>query len=482
MSRKVSAELDSLMADLLGEERTLFFAQIGRQFPHTIRFNPLKGSSDELADFLREQGFEFEGLPGFENIFRIQYQPYPIGKSLSHFLGHIYVQDTSSMIPPLVLDVQPGERVLDLSAAPGSKTTQMAGMMLNSGVIIANDIVMKRLRALANNLQRMGVLNTAIFKWYGEQYGNQYYETFDKILLDPACSGLGTLHKSPEVLSWWTPDHCMRLAKSQKALLISAIKALRPGGRICYSTCTLTPEENEEVIDFALTNFPVVLESIDLPGLKSRPGLTEFRERRYHKHLSRALRLYPFENESEGFFLARIRKTESLGSAESTRRQRKPVSLPFVSYKTSPLKKYLEYLLQQFDFPKDIFKQFAFLFSKNIVALSREFQSFPLLSKPINLGLTVARPMTVGAKLTTEGCHLWGMQARRMSIQLPDLATVEKFVNRGVLDVTAPGKGQAVVRYKNLILGYGTIESGKLKSQFPRADWPFSLTDVRKHS
>ena len=190
---------------------------------------------------------------------------------------------------------------------------------------------MKRLRALGSNLERLGVVNTAIFKLFGEQFGTQYFELFDRVLLDPACTGLGTLHKSPEILSWWTPRHCERMASGQRNLIISAIKALRPGGVLCYSTCTLTPEENEEVIDFALNELPVELEKISLSPLKVRPGLTKYNGKVYDSTLEKTCRVYPFENGTEGFFIARLRKTGKMNTSKSGPRQK--IRPPFLALK-----------------------------------------------------------------------------------------------------------------------------------------------------
>ncbi|NOX38389.1 MAG: NOL1/NOP2/sun family putative RNA methylase [Calditrichaeota bacterium] len=473
---QVSPELDRLFENLLGSEKEKIYGQIGQQLAHAIRFNPLKGPVDAQAELLKEQGFGFEPLEGLPNIYRITHQPYPIGKSLSHFVGHIYVQDVASMIPPLVLDPQPGEWVLDMSAAPGSKTTQMAAMMANQGVILANDVVMKRIRALINNLQRMGVTNTVVFKWFGEQFGNQYFEQFDRVLLDPACSGLGTLHKNPEVLSWWTPNHCIRLASSQRNLIISAIKALKPGGILTYSTCTLTPEENEEVIDFALNHFPVALEPIHLPGLKTRPGLTQFEGRRYHPDLQKAVRLYSFENDTEGFFIARLRKLEGL-EPPRLKKPRQALRMEFLTARTSPVKKYLDFLTRQFDFPRETFERFVYQYQRRIVALSRDVASFPFYGKPVQMGLVLAHIMSQGAKLTTEGAQLLGHQARKMVVDLPDLTMLQAFVNRQEVDLPVPGKGQVLVRYRGLVIGYGLADGGRLKSQFPKGEWPFHLVD-----
>ncbi len=474
-NRRISPELDALLTGLVGEERHRIYQNIGRAYPHTIRFNPLKGDVSAQAALLQEEGFQFEPHPALPNVFRIRFQPFPIGKSLSHFLGHIYVQDLSSMIPPLVLDPQPGEQVLDLSAAPGSKTTQMAALMANQGVVVANDVAMKRLRGLMTNLERMGVINTAVFKWYGEQYGNAYFEQFDRVLVDPACSGLGTLHKNPEVLGWWTPAHCDRLSRSQRSLLISAIKAVRPGGVVVYSTCTLTPQENEAVVSHVLAHYPVELETISLPGLASHPGLTAFEGQGFHPQLERAIRIYPFENESEGFFVARLRKTEAMPTPSRHSRTKSVERLAFLTAHTAPAKKYLDYLCRHFGIPEKALSPFRFLMGKSLYVVSAELAAFPFQARPLQMGLMMAHLLKQAAKLTTGGAHLLGPYATRQVVDLPDLASVQGFVNRQPLNLTVEGRGQVLVRYRGSMIGYGLVEAGRLKSQFPKAEWPFHL-------
>jgi NOL1/NOP2/sun family putative RNA methylase len=477
MSYKPSPELQDLMDQLLGSEKEAFFASVGEQLPHTIRFNNLRGEISQLKGFMEEQGFHLEQFPGLEEIYRLTYQPYPIGKSLSHFLGHFYVQDIASMLPPVVLQPQAGDIILDVSAAPGSKTTQMAVMMENRGMILANDIVQKRLRALINNLQRLGIVNTAVVKNYGESFGNQYFETFDKILLDPACSGLGTLHKSPEVLSWWTPNHCTRLASGQRALISSAIKALKPGGTLVYSTCTLTVEENEEIVDHALNEFPVALERFDLLGLTSRPGITEFKGKSYHPSLAQAKRLYPFENQTEGFFVARLRKTGSM-EKKSFRKEKPALNFNFIPDSKSPVKKYLDMLSQHFDINRKLFSDYRYYIDKNITAVTPEIANFPFKSKPIKSGLTIAHTLTQAAKLTTEGAQLFGTAAGKNVLDLPDLPTLENFVNRKDINMQTDANFQVMIKHRELIIGYGLAENGKFKSQFPKAEWPFRLVQT----
>lgn len=477
MESKIPRELDRLFDTLLGADKRLLYEQIGQKLPHHIRFNPLKGPLEAQQALFREQGFEFEPLPGQPGIFRILHQPYPIGKSLSHFLGHIYVQDTASMIPALILNPRPGDWVLDMAAAPGSKTTQMGTMMENRGVILANDVASKRLRALSQNLQRMTLCNGVLYKWYGEQFGNAYFEMFDRVLLDPGCSGLGTLHKNPEVLGWWNWNYCERLAVRQRNLITSAIKALRPGEILTYSTCTLTPIENEAIVDFALREFPVEVVPIELPGIRTWPGLTEFEGTTYHPSLARTLRMYPLDNITEGFYVACLRKTDSLKPP----RMKKPITptpMGFLSRKNSPVKKYLDYLTEHFRIPESVWQSYVYLMGTNSITFcSREMEAFPFYARPLQAGLPLVATMDRGAKLTTEGCHLIGQHAQQHVIDIEDLPTLQRFVNREEVDIPVEGKGQIIVRYRGCVIGYGLADGGRLKSQFPKAEWPFRLVD-----
>jgi len=414
-----------------------------------------------------------ELFPGFGDVYRVLSQPYPIGKSLSHFLGHFYVQDIASMLPARALSPQPNELVLDMSAAPGSKTTQMADIMQNQGLIFANDIVPKRLRALINNLQRMGIINTAAIRSYGESIGNQYFEIFDRVLLDPACSGLGTLHKSPEILSWWTPRHCTRMAANQRSLIFSAIKALKPGGILVYSTCTLSPEENEEVIDFALQQLPVQILDLELPELICRPGLTRFGQKKFDPRLEKCRRIYPFENQTEGFFLAKLQKTT--GMELKSQKNWQPISLNYISDKTSPVKKYLDYFSQHFNISREVFAGLKYQIKSDITVVSPELARFTFYSKPFKTGLSMARPMTHIGKLTTEGIHFLGAYIQKNKVNLDDLRILENFVNRESTGLVSPGELQTALFYQNIPIGYGLTEQGKFKSQFPKAEWPFNV-------
>ncbi|MCX8015173.1 MAG: NOL1/NOP2/sun family putative RNA methylase, partial [candidate division WOR-3 bacterium] len=213
--------------------------------------------------------------------------------------------------PPIVLNPKPDEKILDVAAAPGSKTTQIAQMMNNTGLIVANDISQKRLNALIFNIERMGVINTVVIRRTGQSLGHILANYFDKVLLDAPCSLEGIVASTPKTLDKWTESSIKRLSKIQKGLINSAFKCLKPNGILVYSTCTFAPEENEEVIDYLISsNANAICEPIIIANLKTRPALLEWRSKVFNDQVKNCVRIYPQDNNCEGFFVAKIRKAK----------------------------------------------------------------------------------------------------------------------------------------------------------------------------
>jgi len=271
----------------------------------SIRVNTLKISIKELKNKLKD--WELTQIPWCREGFWIKHKTLErrdIGNLPEHYLGYFYIQEAASMIPPVVLNPKSNDLVLDMCASPGSKTTQLASMMENKGIIIANDISHDRLASLGINLQRCGVSN-AIITLSKAQYFNL---KFDKILLDAPCSGTGAIRKSLKTLLTWNPNSIKRLSNLQKKLIITAFNCLKDKGILVYSTCSVEPEENEEVIDFLLKKFKnAKLEEIKLK-IKRSPAILEFENKKYSKEIKKCLRIWPQDNDTEGFFIAKIKK------------------------------------------------------------------------------------------------------------------------------------------------------------------------------
>ena len=209
------------------------------------------------------------------------------------------------MLPPVVLGPQPGENILDMAAAPGSKATQIAMYMKNTGVLVANDITADRLSSLGINIQRCGVRNAVITKAYGNHIKGMQ---FDKILLDAPCSGTGTIRKSLKTLLIWNPDMVKRLAQQQQKLLQHAFGILKPGGTIVYSTCTMEPEEDEGVVGaFLEKHKDAELQEIKL-DIRRSPPVMEFDGVTFNPEVKKCLRIWPQDNDTGGFFVAKLLK------------------------------------------------------------------------------------------------------------------------------------------------------------------------------
>ena len=266
----------------------------------SIRVNTLKISVDKLKKRFK---LKLKQIPWCEEGFFVDVTK-DLGNLIEHTLGYFYVQEAASMIPAIVLDPKKNDTVLDMCAAPGSKTTHLANLMCNSGLIIANDPQFKRIKALAINLQRCGVSNTVVSLMDAIRIKNL---KFDKILLDAPCSGTGTIRKSLGTIQIWNENKIKKFANVQKKLILTAYDNLKDNGTLVYSTCSLEPEENEEVVDFLLQNRKCKLEDIKL-NIKRSNAILEFNNKKYNPDVKKCLRLWPQDNDTEGFFVAKIRK------------------------------------------------------------------------------------------------------------------------------------------------------------------------------
>lgn len=273
-----------------------------REFFWSVRSNTLKISVEDLEKKFKEKDYQLERIPWIKEGFWIKSEE-NLSKSLEHVLGYYFIQNASSMIPSLVLDPKPGETVLDLCASPGAKTTHIAALMSNTGLIVANDITYKRLKALRGNLQRCGVLNAVVNKTFGENFWKSSLK-FGKILLDIPCTGTGSLN--PRIFRETSFSSIRTLSKLQKNILTSASKCLEENGELVYSTCSLEPEENEENIDFAVKELGLTTEEIG-QKIPFKLAMTEWEGKRYDDSVANSVRIIP-TNKTEGFFICKLRK------------------------------------------------------------------------------------------------------------------------------------------------------------------------------
>ena len=280
------------------------------QRPVTIRTNSLKIRRRDLAQALINRGVNLDPVGKWSKVGLVIYSAQvPLGATPEYLAGHYILQGASSLLPVMALAPQENEKVLDMAAAPGGKTTHIAALMRNSGLLYANDANKKRCKAVVGNLHRLGITNTVVCSMDGRKI-HTAMKGFDRVLLDAPCSGTGVIAKDPSVKTGKDHKDIKLCSHMQKELILSAIDALdansKTGGYLVYSTCSILPEENESIVEYALKKRQVKVVDTGLDfGVE---GFTKFRDFRYHPSLSLTKRYYPHTHNMDGFFVAKLKK------------------------------------------------------------------------------------------------------------------------------------------------------------------------------
>ncbi|UUE59415.1 16S rRNA (cytosine(1407)-C(5))-methyltransferase RsmF [Pectobacterium aroidearum] len=305
------AEFLDTMRDIMPSSLSMadFIAACQRPLRRSIRVNTLKISVEAFLRLVQPYGWQLEPIPWCQEGFWLlnaEEENMRLGNTLEHLSGLFYIQEASSMLPVSALfhRNEALETVLDVAAAPGSKTTQIAARLDNKGAIVANEYSASRVKVLHANISRCGVSNTAMTHFDGRVFGAALPEYFDAILLDAPCSGEGVVRKDPAAMSLWSRESITEIAATQRDLILSAFHALKPGGVMIYSTCTLNKQENQQVCHWLQAQFPDACEFESLRDLftDAERATTE----------DGFLHVFPQIYDSEGFFVARLRKTASV--------------------------------------------------------------------------------------------------------------------------------------------------------------------------
>ena len=273
----------------LGSEYPAFLESLERPRAVALRFNPMKGERPVLPFVGAPVPWEPEGF-----YYDPQTRP---GLHVYHEAGVYYLQEASAMAPVALLDPKPGERVCDLCAAPGGKTTQIAGRMLGRGFLVCNEINPKRAKILSRNIERMGVANALVTNEHPETLASRFPGFFDRVLVDAPCSGEGMFRKEEAAVTDWSQETVQMCARRQREILDSAARLVRPGGRLVYSTCTFAPEEDEETVAAFLEAHPEFApEPVEAPWFVSGENAS--------------YRMWPHKLLGEGHFAAVLRKIQ----------------------------------------------------------------------------------------------------------------------------------------------------------------------------
>lgn len=467
VSNKIYDYLNKLFSQ---KEIDKYLEIISNESTQYIRINPLKTKSQKLINELKENyNIVCEEVLNFPFALKItQDENSLLGKTLEHILGEYYIQSLSSMFPPLILNPKSNEKVLDLCASPGSKTTQLAELMNNKGELLANDNVLNRIRVLSFNLERMNVINTGIIQFKGEWLSKIYDNYFDKILVDAPCTGLGIIQKKGEISNWWSIDKAKQLSELQYQLLVSAIKMLKVGGEIVYSTCTLTVEENEKVIDKILAKYPVETVSIELPVDASKPFLS-YDEQNFNEQILNGKRILPWKINSEGFFLIKLRKIDETKPQEKfvLKKPYSPIKNSVVSY--NKIKNQLYRLSDLFGINEDALKKYKYILKTNDINFVSEDWSLEPLNIFHRIGIKLGMKDNYNEfTFDSIAAQLFQNEITQNIFQIDNKVELKIYLSGGTIKNFPTGSNQFVIKYKDKILGTAIKTKDGLKSRFPR--------------
>ena len=312
------------MKDILGDEYEDFLKGYDRTRHYGLRVNRTKLTAEQ---FEKMSMYDLKPVPWIDNAFEFEDSVSP-AKHPYYFAGMYYLQEPSAMTPANLLPIEPGDKVLDLCAAPGGKATELGAKLNHTGLLVANDISNSRAKALLKNIELFGIPNVLVTSEPPEKLAGKFPAFFDKILIDAPCSGEGMFRKNPGMMKDWETYGPKHYSDLQRSIVPHAIRMLKPGGMLLYSTCTFSPEENEGSVKFMLDLDPD-LEVVDIPNRYEgfAPGRPELIEDGTDD-LKKCVRIWPHKMNGEGHFIALLRKKEKGEAIEKKAKPRKEKALP----------------------------------------------------------------------------------------------------------------------------------------------------------
>ncbi|ELV2781367.1 TPA: 16S rRNA (cytosine(1407)-C(5))-methyltransferase RsmF [Enterobacter cloacae] len=436
-----------------------FIAACQRPLRRSIRVNTLKISVADFLALVSPYNWQLTPVPWCEEGFWIEREDeasLPLGSTAEHLSGLFYIQEASSMLPVAALfaDSNAPERVMDVAAAPGSKTTQIAARMANRGAILANEFSASRVKVLHANISRCGIQNVALTHFDGRVFGAALPEAFDAILLDAPCSGEGVVRKDPDALKNWSVESNLDIASTQRELIDSAFHALRPGGTLVYSTCTLNRDENEDVCLWLKAQYPDAVEFLPLNDLfaSAEDAITP----------EGFLHVFPQIYDCEGFFVARLRKTAAIAPLPAP--TFKVGNFPFTPLKSREAEQVTTAARKAgLNWNDDL----------HLWQRDKEIWLFPANIEPLigkvrfsRIGIRLAEVHNKGYRWQHEA--VIALAGTANTFALTHQEAEEWYRGRDVYPETAPSQDDVVVTYQGYPLGLAKKVGSRLKNSYPR--------------
>ena len=453
-----------------------FVQSVHAPLPQTFWTHPHKTSPSQLCNYLRQEGAQLRPVSWLPGAFKIEGIDKP-GALWPYKAGLFQLMEEVSMLPAILMEPRPGERILDLCAAPGSKTLHIASLMSQRGTVVANDLNGGRMAALRHHMERLGFPNVTLTLHNGTNL-NRSAGVFDRVLCDVPCSCEGTVRKNPDVLSWGEDFHKKRQGV-QKALLRKALQLVKIKGRVVYSTCSFAPEENEAIVHALLTEFKDCVKLIParVRGFQCSPGITEWQGESFDSSLTQCMRVWPHQNDTGGFFVAVFEKIANPPVWEPF-----PEREPFQSWdaRHPSFKKEMTLLAERFSIDPSYFSELNFIRDKrgDVFWVPRDHKP-PLEPENVSNGLMFMRSSIGHPKMPTAVANMIAPKIRRNVVDLTR-EQIDVYLARETLNIppeqmrACDRDGYVFVRHAGHGLGQGLLhrdESGeaRLFSLFPKA-------------
>lgn len=454
------------METLLGEECEAFVRSYDTERVQGLRFNTLKGDLAGMEEECRER-FGLKKVPWCREGYYYDQETRP-GKHPYHEAGLYYIQEPSAMAVTELLDPQPGERILDLCAAPGGKTTHIAERLAGKGLLVSNEIHPARAKVLSQNVERLGIRNAVVTNEDSGRLISYFPEFFDRIVVDAPCSGEGMFRKDEQARREWSEANVKLCAVRQQEILDNAARMLKPGGRMVYSTCTFSPEEDEDGIAAFLERHP----EFSVERVQCLEGLSPGRAAWSHREcpeLADTFRIWPHLAEGEGHYLAvlkRSEETEGNLEAEPGREEKRRQKMPKYWKDKAGIRTYAEF--EQETVRGSFAGDSLILFGEQLYRIPPEMPDFA--------GMKVLRPgLHLGTfkKNRFEPSHALALALKPGEVlracQLPaEGVEIRSYLGGNTLAAEPSQKGWVLVCAGRYSIGWAKAASGVLKNHYPK--------------
>ena len=474
--------LERFLPLLRPEEVQALLSELEQPLYSSFRMNPLKvDKPDVVNQWAQSYQWQLKPVPFCETGYWVTDSPSPISKTIEHSLGHYYIQDAASMLPVELFDFNKLDKhslILDMAASPGGKTTHLVSRTHDQALIIANDSSQGRIQALRIVLQNWGAVNVGITRFPGERFGDWYPGTFDRVLLDAPCSMQGLRTAESHASRPVTEKESLQLSRRQRALLSSAVRALRVGGEVVYSTCTLLPLEDEAVVNAVLDEFGSAIEILDAQAALPvpAPGLTSLNGVNFHTGLEKTVRLWPQRYHTAGFFVCHLKKTDLVERQSSPPPFRPMEQVGFQQMTTRDERAFCEAFTGTFGFDlaadlerfqRILVRRYeeVLLFPASIV---ERFHGLPLQSAGMLLGQETPDGFLPSHEWTGRFGSLCGRNIIRLDEQESEIWMRGADLEARSSPVKKGDQYRIVVNAEGLVLGCGKVTATGLKNLLPR--------------